>query len=232
MRFHKGKVFVANDRLFRSEHALYFPNFFGKTLNRNALKVDTSDGYGGYGRNTCEAMKGKISVVSIVSNTWAEEQVATFCSPKHNPGLHQVLQQNKDIVQRVEINHESNAIKWWLLQLFSGNLRTGKSPDEQGKYFMVRRGVSDIMKEAIGLLNDKGGYVYLVDPECKIRWAGSAEAQETEKESMVGGLRKLVQEVRTPRETRERVAERKAQLEAAVQELTEKDVPKKAAAGV
>ena len=52
------------------------------------------------------------------------------------------------------------------------------------------------MKEAVGLLNDKGGYVYLVDHECRIRWAGSAIAEDAEKESMVRGLVRLVREAR------------------------------------
>jgi ATPase complex subunit ATP10 len=71
LRFHKGKQFIANSRLFRAEHALFFPNFFGKTLRKDAVKNNKRDGYGGLGRNTCEAMEGKISVVSIVSSQWA-----------------------------------------------------------------------------------------------------------------------------------------------------------------
>ncbi|KXL51621.1 hypothetical protein M433DRAFT_38166, partial [Acidomyces richmondensis BFW] len=200
MRFHKGKVFVANERLFRAEHALYFPNFFGKTLDRNAERRDEEFGYNGFGRNTCESMYGKVSVVSIVSNKWAEDQVATFCSKEVNKRLWDVINENKDIVQRIEINIETNFIKWWLLQWFASNLRKSRSEEEQQRYFMVKRGVSDVMKEAIGLLNDKGGYVYLVDPNCKIRWAGSAEALDAERESMVKGLKRLVEETRMPRE--------------------------------
>lgn len=240
MRFHKGKVFVANERLFRREHALFFPNFFGRTLAVGGRKKggvrrgDRGDGYRGYGRDTVEVMRGKVSVVSIVSNTWAEGQVGTFCSAGSNPELHEVLRENKDVAQRVEINYEDNFLKWWILQLFAkGNLRRSRSVEEQGRYFMVRRGLSEIMKEAIGLLNDKGGYVYLVDAECKIRWAGSAEAEGGERESLVRGLRRLVQEARTPRGEEEGdFFERKDQLRAAVADVTD-EVPvlKAAAAG-
>ena len=48
--------------------------------------------------------------------------------------------------------------------------------------------MATITRENIGLLNDKGGYVYLVDQECKIRWAGSAIAEPKEKESLVVGM--------------------------------------------
>ncbi|KAK5123195.1 hypothetical protein LTR85_003394 [Meristemomyces frigidus] len=231
MRFHKGKVFVAPDRLFRAELALYFPNFFGKTLRKGQRKVNRKDGYGGFGRDTCAVMKGKVSVVSIVSNTWAENQVATFCSPKTNPGLHEALAENKDLAQRVEINYENNILKWYLLQLFGRNLRSTRTPEEQERYFMVRRGLSEIMKEAIGLLNDKGGYVYLVDAECKIRWAGSAEAEESERESMVRCLRRLMQEARMPKQKKAGYIEQKEELEAVVGDLVDEvPVVEKAAA--
>lgn len=199
LRFHKGKQFVAPPRLFRAEHALFFPNFFGKTLRKDAARVDSKDGYRGYGRNSCEATRGKVSVVSIVSSQWAVNQTATFVSPKQNAALHQVLADAKDCAQMVEINREENWLKWWILQLFKGNLRRTRSLEEQGRYFMVYRGVSDVMKEAIGLLNDVTGYVYLVDEENRIRWAGSANAEPEEKESLVSCLSKLIHEARMPK---------------------------------
>lgn len=202
MRIQKGKQFIANERLFRADHALFIPNFYGKILRRDAAKLDKDDGYDGLGRDTCKAMMGKVSVLSIVSSTWAENQVGTFLSKKANPELHETLEEAKDVAQTVEINREHNHLKWWLIQFFASNLRRQRSLDQQERYFMVRRGVSDIMKEAIGLLNDKVGYVYLVDPDCRIRWAASARAEPKEIESLNRGLRRLIQEARTPKEDR------------------------------
>ena len=72
------------------------------------------------------------------------------------------------------------------------------------------------MKEAIGLLNDKTGYVYLVDEQNRIRWAGSAIAEPQEKESLYNGLNRLIQEARMPK------PEKPAQsLEDAVAEVIE-----------
>jgi ATPase complex subunit ATP10 len=199
MRFFKGKQFIANERVFRAEHALFFPNFYGKTLRKDDVKINKHDGYSGLGRDTCLAMRGKVSVVSIVSNTWAVNQVNTFCSKTANPALHEVLADATDVAQMVEINREENMLKWWLLCLFRRNLRSQRSLEEQSRYFMVKRGVTELMKEALGLINDKTGYVYLVDQECRIRWAGSALAEPTEKESMVKGIKRLVQEARSPK---------------------------------
>lgn len=217
MRFHKGKVFVANELLFRGRHALFFPNFFGRILRKDSSVLERAgDGYGGLGRDTCEAMAGKVSVVSVVSNAWAQGQVETFCGSKEHPKLVEVLEGAKDVAQRVEINLEDNVLKWWVLRLFGlARLRRERSLEQQGRYFLVRRGVSDEMKEGIGLLNDKGGYVYLVDGEHKIRWAGSAIATETEKASMVAGLQRLISEARGEKTTKGQ----KPRLEEAVAEV-------------
>ncbi|KAK3099055.1 Mitochondrial ATPase complex subunit atp10, partial [Teratosphaeriaceae sp. CCFEE 6253] len=60
MRFHKGKVFVAPERLFRGDVALWFPNFFGRTLEKGAEKRGwVRDGHGGFGRGTTEVLGGK-----------------------------------------------------------------------------------------------------------------------------------------------------------------------------
>ena len=218
LRFHKGKIFKSNERLFRADVSLWFPNFYGKTLTKNMPRKEgdgRKDGYRGLGWDTCLAMKDKISIVSIASNTWASDQVDTFCSRAKNPALHEVLEESKDVAQRIWINYENNVLKWWLVQMFRSNLRRGKTTEEQSRYFIVRRGLSEVMKEAIGILNDKAGYVYLVDPDCRIRWAGSAEAEPSERDSMVRGLRRLVQEARTPVD--KRVDTRKQLLDAVAQ---------------
>jgi ATPase complex subunit ATP10 len=196
LRFHKGKMFTSNEKLFRGEFSLWFPNFFGKTLFKETVRRG-KDGYGGLGRDTCTAMEGKVSVVSILSNQWTQGQVDTFVSAKHNPELEKVLESSKDVAQRIYIQHEPNTLRWWLIQFFRGNLRRGKSMEEQKRYFMVRRGVTEEIKESIGLLNESVGYVYLVDQECRIRWAGNAIAEPAERESMVRGVKKLIEEVRS-----------------------------------
>ncbi|KAK3725109.1 Mitochondrial ATPase complex subunit atp10 [Vermiconidia calcicola] len=214
LRFHKGKVFVAPERLFRGESALWFPNFFGRTLRKEKGR-DKKDGYGGLGRDTMVVMKGKVSMVH------------TFVSREENPALQALIEENGGLVQRVDINHEANILKYWILRLFGlRSLRRARSPEEQGRYFIVRRGVSEVMKEALGLMNEKAGYVYLVDQECKVRWAGSAIAEPHERESLIRGVRKLVQEVRMEREEK-RTGE---VLEEAVKETMVEENEKKAAA--
>jgi ATPase complex subunit ATP10 len=223
LRFHKGKVFVAPERLFRAEHALYFPNFFGRTLEKGVERRDRKDGFRGAGRDTCEVMAGKVSVVSVFTSTWALNQVRTFLAPAQNPGLKQLLDSNRDVFQAVDINYEDNVLKYWILRFFGlRKLRNERTTEEQKRYFIVRRGVSDIVKEALGLMNLQVGYVYLVDPDLRIRWAGSANAEPHERQSLVRGAKKLIQEAKG--------MDHKSKLNVAVEELVEELESKRASA--
>jgi len=135
--------------------------------------------------------------VSLFSSVWAEQQVATFTGPSQNPGLYEVLKSAGPLAQRVDINLEENAMKAWLVRMFMWNLRRKMPKEQHERYFLVRKGLTDGLKEAIGMMNSKVGYVYILDDSCRIRWAGSGPAQEAETEALNNNLRKLVEEKRT-----------------------------------
>ncbi|KAI9732501.1 MAG: Mitochondrial ATPase complex subunit atp10 [Claussenomyces sp. TS43310] len=183
MRHHKGKSFLAPPRLFKSDRALYFPNFQGQTLAK-----------GQYLQDTTVVLRDRVSVVSVFSSAWAERQVASFTTPKNNLELHRVIHNSGGIAQMVQINIEENALKALLIKLFIPNLRRTMDAKDWGKYFLVRRGISTAMRDTIGLLNSKVGYTYLIDGSCKIRWAGSGICEGDEKESLVKGVRRLIEE--------------------------------------
>jgi ATPase complex subunit ATP10 len=175
MRLHKGKSFLAPPALFRAERALYFPNLHGQTLLKDKKPRDTTP-----------VLEDKISVVSVFSSAWAENQAATFASEKQNPELHEALRSSGGAAQLVQINYEDNALKAMIVRMFMPNLRK-------------RLGVTDEMRDAIGLLNSKVGYTYLLDSECKIRWAASGPSEGDEKEGLVKGVRRLVDELKNKR---------------------------------
>ena len=184
MRYHKGKTFLSNPKLFRSEKALYFPNLQGYTLASGKEMRDTTS-----------ILNDKISVVSIFSGTWAERQTATFVD-KH-PELDEALKLGKEVAQRVNINVEENTMKAALIRLFLPGLRKRFPMEAHSRYFVVTRGITEDLRDDIGFLNSKVGYVYLIDRECKIRWAGSARAHVGEKEGLVKGVTKLIGEWET-----------------------------------
>jgi len=66
--------------------------------------------------------------------------------------------------------------------------------EQHDRYFLVQKGMSDDIKQAIGMLNSKVGYVYLLDDYGHIRWAGSGSAEPTELESLNTGLLRLIEE--------------------------------------
>lgn len=148
--------------------------------------------------NTTLTLKGKISVVTLFSSLWAESQVATFTGEQQNPGLHDTLRSGHKygeyIAQKVDINLEENAMKAWLVRMFMWRMRQNLSDQQHSRYFLVRKGLTEGLKEAIGVLNTKVGYVYLLDDDCRIRWAGSGPAEGMEKEALNHGLKRLIDE--------------------------------------
>jgi ATPase complex subunit ATP10 len=188
MRLHKGKSFLAPPRLFKAERALYFPNFHGQTLLKDKQLRDTTP-----------VFEDKVSIVSVFSSAWAENQAATFASEKQNPELHEAVKGSGGAAQIVQINIEENSLKAMIIKLFMPSLRKRVGVDNWGRYFLVRRGISDEIRDAIGLLNSKVGYTYLLDGECKIRWAGSGPSAGDEKEGLVKGAQRLIEELKTKR---------------------------------
>ncbi|KAF2456808.1 ATP10 protein-domain-containing protein [Lineolata rhizophorae] len=184
---YRGKTFVANPRLFRSDLALYFPNLQGLTLADASAPQDTTP-----------VLCGRVSVVTLYSSRWGEEQAQTWVDGQQNPRVEQALREAPEgVAQKVDINVEENPLKAGILKLFFFNLRRQRPVEEHGRYFVVRRGVSHSIRETIGLVNEKVCYVYLLDRNCKIRWAGSGDATPEEKESMAKGLRKLIYEAQS-----------------------------------
>ncbi|KAL9090861.1 MAG: hypothetical protein Q9165_005069 [Trypethelium subeluteriae] len=186
MKWHEGKTFRSNPRLFRRDRGMWFPNFVGETL------VPGSSGE----ESTTEVMRGKVSVVCVYSSEWAYQQVDSFVGKKQNPGVREVLEANGNLAQRVDINVEESAARYWILRPFFARLRKERRSEDYGKYFVVRKGITDQIRESIGSLNSKVGYVYLVDGDCKIRWAGSGPSWPEEREGFVKGLQKMILEAR------------------------------------
>lgn len=178
----RGKSFFSPTRLFRSDRALYFPNFVGKTL------------YDSHPQDTTTILRDRISVVVVHNTQWALEQVRTFVY-----GLDAMDEFVRGEAQRVDVSIEENYLKQLAINMSVPSLRKMYPEERWEKYFMIYKGVTDDIREASGLWNSKVGYVFLVDEECKIRWAGSGDAHGKEREVLVWGVKKLVEEARERR---------------------------------
>ncbi|KAF2654396.1 hypothetical protein K491DRAFT_693927 [Lophiostoma macrostomum CBS 122681] len=182
-KYRRGKVFMANPKIFRKEAALYFPNFRGITLANNEA-------------DTTPIVKGKVSVVNVYSSDWGLTQAQSFTGAKVNPELRELLEKNKDVAQMIDINIEENPLKGIVLKFTRWYTRRLRAKEDWEKYFIISNGVSGRLRESIGLLNGLVGYVYILDEDAKIRWAGSGDAEGTEKEDMNRGLARLIENVR------------------------------------
>lgn len=184
---HKGKTFLAPPRLFKYEKSLYFPNLYGQTM-RKAITIPF---------DTTPTLQGKASVVALFSSGWAERQVNSLISEKANPVLHQVLKAHQGQAQVVKVNIEDQTIlKYWIIRALAPWIRKTLPEADWDKYFTVKAGITDDMRDAIGALNSKVGYVYLVDGDCKIRWAGSGQAEPEEVDSLAKGMTTLMSELK------------------------------------
>jgi ATPase complex subunit ATP10 len=189
MRFSKGKSFIAPPNIFKSDVALYFPNLRGQTLLKDRSPKDTTPTF-----------EDRISIVSIFSTRWAENQTHTFVSDEKNKELQDVVKNSKGLAQMAQINLEENWMKAMLVKLFMPGLRKQFEESAWGRYFLVRKGFKQDMKEALGLLNTKVGYIYVLDGQCRIRWAGSGNSSDEEKEGLVKAVRKLIEQSKARKE--------------------------------
>ncbi|KAK4099766.1 hypothetical protein N658DRAFT_498009 [Parathielavia hyrcaniae] len=186
LQFHEGKTFLSPPRPFRADLSLYFPNLHGRTIaNGPAAKA----------ADTTPILEGRASVVSVFSGMWAETQARSFTAPDQSPALHEAVRASGGRAQLVQVNVEEDMLKAWLIRLFMGSLRRRVGREGWDKYFIVRRGISDEIRESIGLLNAKVGYTYLVDHQCRIRWAGSGTAEPEERLGLVKGVQRILSEM-------------------------------------
>ncbi|KAL9034762.1 MAG: hypothetical protein Q9180_005229 [Flavoplaca navasiana] len=196
-QYHKGKTFISPARIFRADRSLYFPNMVGSTLASPSTASDTTS-----------VLQDRISIVSVYSGRWAETQTRSFTDDNNNLGLGALMSQlandgnrgGAPLLQKVEINVEPDWMKAFIVRLFMGGIRKQRRKEDWERYFLVKKGVTDEMREAMGMANSKVGYVYLVDWLCRIRWAGSADAEGAEKEGLVAGVQRLVEGWRRERD--------------------------------
>lgn len=164
-----GKMFVAPPAYFRADKALYMPNIVGRTLASPDPKPTTA------------VLSGKISVVRIFTSLTGENQTVSYFFEGEHPNT-----AVEDGFQIVDINIPDNFATEFLVKWHAGKIRT-QIPNAAGRhsrYFIARKGITKEMRDSIELVNKYSGYVYLVDKECKIRWAACGAATEAERNAL------------------------------------------------
>lgn len=158
-----GKFFYGPKSLWARDQALYMPNIIGRTLSGEDVA-------------TTDLLRGQISLVRLFSSRAGEVQTHSFFD--ESP-----FTAKEDGFQIVNINNPDHAVNEWLVRLFSGSIKRQFGDESRSaRYVVARKGLTKAARASLSAENPLGGYVYLVDRELKIRWAGSGIALPQEKE--------------------------------------------------
>lgn len=84
----------------------------------------------------------------------------------------------------MQVNLQENTLKAYLLSLFLSSLRSQIPQQHQAAYMLSGQNI-EMERQALGLHNKHVGYTYLVDPACRIRWAGCAFAEQAERNALI-----------------------------------------------
>ncbi|KAH7886843.1 ATPase assembly factor ATP10 [Phlebopus sp. FC_14] len=164
-RRHGGKTWIAPNVMIREDKALYFPNISGSRLDTRQ-KTHTAD--------ICQ---GRISVISMLSTRMSEVHVKGFVSPTNARYL------SNPLYQHVQINLQENLLKSWLVSLFLSSIAK-EVPAQLHPTYLVSNQDMEYVREPLGIVNKHVGYVYLVDEQLKVRWAGCADAKVEEAKAL------------------------------------------------
>ncbi|WVQ68199.1 uncharacterized protein L199_006406 [Kwoniella botswanensis] len=161
-----GKLWIAPNVLIREDKALYFPDISGKSLL-------------GQEAHTTDLLRGKITLVSVIATRLSEEHEQSFTQP--------VLEDfaGHPEFNFVQINHQENKLKSFLVSFFISSLKRTIAEDRWGNYLISSGEWSPMdITNPLGIDNKLLGYVYLIDENLKVRWAGCGTASPEEAQAL------------------------------------------------
>jgi len=83
------------------------------------------------------------------------------------------------LYQYVQINLQENLLKSFVVSLFLSSIAKSVPPELHPTYLVSSQNM-EFLREHLGMVNKHVGYVYLVDDNLKVRWAGCADAKVEE----------------------------------------------------
>ncbi|KAF9568274.1 hypothetical protein CPC08DRAFT_625607 [Agrocybe pediades] len=164
-RKHGGKTWIAPKVLIREDKSLYLPNISGTSLEDGEKKDTTTMCF------------GKISILAMIGTQISEAHVKSFTYAAH-PRF-----SSNPLYQFVQINLQENLLKSLLVKVYSRSLR-GVVPRELRPTYLISNQNMEYLRDPLGMTNSKVGYVFLIDENLKIRWAGSGDATLEEAQSL------------------------------------------------
>ena len=191
-------LFKVTLKLVGLQHALYFPDIEGTAL-ADKQSVHTTD-----------LCRGKVTVIGMLTTAISEVCLSVFCSShffltlRFSHGYQEhvssftsltnttFLSQSHPQYQFLQINIQENPAKAFLVSLYLSSLRR-KIPASLHPFYLLSKQNLEYERDAIGMNNKHIGFVYLVDEQCRVRWAGGGLALEEEQESLKRCVRVLLE---------------------------------------
>nr|XP_018261342.1 uncharacterized protein I303_05780 [Kwoniella dejecticola CBS 10117]OBR83500.1 hypothetical protein I303_05780 [Kwoniella dejecticola CBS 10117] len=189
-----GKLWIAPNVLIREDKALYFPDISGKSLLGNEV-------------HTTDLLRGKVTLVSVIATRLSEEHEQSFTQP--------VLE---DVAGHpefnfVQINHQENKLKSLLVSFFISSLKRIVPEDRWGSYMISGGDWSSMdITSPLGIDNKLLGYIYLVDQNLKVRWAGCGTATPEESQALRRATAVLLRRISGGTEAKEDVSAKEGEV--------------------
>ncbi|KAH9815567.1 ATP10 protein-domain-containing protein [Melampsora americana] len=173
LRHNGNKLWTAPPSLIREERSLYFPDIKGIAIS-NKQMTHTTDLFG-----------DKITLLAVESTRMSEEHTRSFYVEPTR-----MLAGEPDF-QLLRLNVQENPLKSWLVSLFINNLKRNVPAHQQSRYLLSNQNL-EYIREPLGMVNKLLGYVYLVDWDRKVRWAGCGFANAEEMRGLFTSSRALL----------------------------------------
>ncbi|POW02110.1 hypothetical protein PSHT_12241 [Puccinia striiformis] len=173
LRHNGNKLWTAPPSLIQDQQALYFPNISGVALTNKEIK------------HTTDIFTGKVSLLAVESTRMSEEHTRSFYAEPFR------VMSEENNLQLVRLNVQENPLKSWLVSLFISNLRKTVPPKHHPGYILTNQSL-EYVREPLGMVNKLLGYVYLVDWNKKVRWAGCGFSNADEVSALFSGTRTLL----------------------------------------
>ncbi|OAV94900.1 hypothetical protein PTTG_00790 [Puccinia triticina 1-1 BBBD Race 1] len=127
----------------------------------------------------------KVSILAVESTRMSEEHTRSF----YGEPLRMMAEESN--LQLVRLNVQENPLKSWLVSLFINNLRKTVPTKQHSGYILTNQSL-EYVREPLGMVNKLLGYVYLVDWNKKVRWAGCGFSNADEVSALFSGTRALL----------------------------------------
>jgi len=174
---HGGKMWLGPKAMIREDRALYFPDVSGKNLL-------------GKEAHTTSICEGNISVVALMSTQAAEEHVKSFTD-----NLVKMFE-DEPLFKFVQINLQENMFKSALVSLSKSHIRK-LTPHKWHDTYIHSSQNMEMLRKPLGFENKHLGFVYLLDENVKVRWAGCGVAKTEESVALMNCTRSLLERLKS-----------------------------------